>query len=65
MGFEWEQRCKAYRFVAYSAVAFSVVAILGAATTLPLVYNYVHHVRRSMHNELNFCKVRFSFNFSA
>ena len=57
MGFEWEQRCKAYRFVAYSAVAFSVVAILGAATTLPMVYNYVHHVRRAMQNELNFCRV--------
>ncbi|KHJ88617.1 nematode cuticle collagen domain protein [Oesophagostomum dentatum] len=53
---EWQHRCKAYRFVAYSAVAFSVVAILGAATTLPMVYNYVHHVRRSMHNELNFCR---------
>ncbi|VDL79823.1 unnamed protein product [Nippostrongylus brasiliensis] len=53
---EWQHRCKAYRFVAYSAVAFSVVAILGAATTLPMVYNYVHHVRRTMHAELNYCR---------
>ncbi|KIH66654.1 nematode cuticle collagen domain protein [Ancylostoma duodenale] len=56
MEVEWQHRCKAYRFVAYSAVAFSVVAILGAATTLPMVYNYVHHVRRTMHNELSFCR---------
>ncbi|VDK51426.1 unnamed protein product, partial [Cylicostephanus goldi] len=56
MDVEWQHRCKAYRFVAYSAVAFSVVAILGAATTLPMVYNYVHHVRRTMHTELNFCR---------
>ncbi|VDM78743.1 unnamed protein product, partial [Strongylus vulgaris] len=53
---EWQHRCIAYRFVAYSAVAFSVVAILGAATTLPMVYNYVHHVRRAMQSELSFCK---------
>ncbi|VDM68555.1 unnamed protein product [Strongylus vulgaris] len=56
MDVEWQNRCKAYRFVAYSAVAFSVVAILGAATTLPMVYNYVHHVRRTMQSELNFCR---------
>ncbi|VDP49908.1 unnamed protein product, partial [Heligmosomoides polygyrus] len=53
---EWQHRCKAYRFVAYSAVAFSVVAILGTATTLPMVYNYVHHVQRTMHAELNYCR---------
>ncbi|KHJ93438.1 nematode cuticle collagen domain protein [Oesophagostomum dentatum] len=56
MNMEWQQRCTAYRFVSYSAVAFSIVAILGVATTLPMVYNYVHHVRSAMQNELNFCR---------
>ncbi|KHJ93437.1 nematode cuticle collagen domain protein [Oesophagostomum dentatum] len=56
MDMEWQQRCRAYRFVSYSAVAFSMVAILGVATTLPMVYNYVHHVRSAMQNELNFCR---------
>ncbi|KAK5986183.1 Nematode cuticle collagen domain protein, partial [Trichostrongylus colubriformis] len=56
MEVEYQHRCKAYRFVSYSAVAFSVVAIIGAATTLPMVYNYVHHVQRTMHSELNYCR---------
>jgi hypothetical protein len=51
-----ENRIKAYRFVAYSAVTFSVVAVLSVCVTLPMVYNYVHHVRRQMHNEITFCK---------
>uniref|UniRef100_A0A1I7Z2V2 Col_cuticle_N domain-containing protein n=1 Tax=Steinernema glaseri TaxID=37863 RepID=A0A1I7Z2V2_9BILA len=54
---EVEGRIKAYRFVAYSAVTFSVVAVLSVCVTLPMVYNYVHHVRRQMHNEISFCKV--------
>uniref|UniRef100_A0A183CQT0 Col_cuticle_N domain-containing protein n=1 Tax=Globodera pallida TaxID=36090 RepID=A0A183CQT0_GLOPA len=53
---ELENRIKAYRFVAYSAVCFSVVAVLSVCVTLPMVYNYVHHVRRSMTNEVNYCK---------
>ncbi|KAL3105842.1 hypothetical protein niasHT_026617 [Heterodera trifolii] len=53
---ELENRIKAYRFVAYSAVCFSVVSVLSVCVTLPLVYNYVHHVRRSMNNEVNYCK---------
>ncbi|CAD6196242.1 unnamed protein product [Caenorhabditis auriculariae] len=51
-----ETRIKAYRFVAYSAVTFSVVAVLSVCVTLPMVYNYVHHVKRTMHNEITFCK---------
>ncbi|KAK0409694.1 hypothetical protein QR680_004697 [Steinernema hermaphroditum] len=49
-------RIKAYRFVAYSAVTFSVVAVLSVCVTLPMVYNYVHHVKNQMHNEISFCK---------
>lgn len=55
-----EMRAKAYRFVAYSAVCFSVVAILSICVTLPMVYTYVRHVRRQMQNEINFCKVGIS-----
>ncbi|KAF8355469.1 hypothetical protein PRIPAC_97092, partial [Pristionchus pacificus] len=51
-----ESRIKAYRFVAYSAVAFSVVAVISVCVTLPLVYNYVHHVKKTMGNEITFCK---------
>lgn len=53
-----ENRIKAYRFVAYSAVTFSVVAVLSVCVTLPMVYTYVRHVRRQMQNEINYCKVR-------
>jgi len=53
---EVDGRIKAYKFVAYSAVTFSVVAVLSVCVTLPMVYNYVHHVRRQMHHEMSFCK---------
>lgn len=53
---ESDGRMKAYRFVAYAAVTFSVVAVLSVVVTLPMVYNYVSHVRRQMHHELSFCK---------
>lgn len=55
-----ESRIKAYRFVAYSAVTFSVVAVLSVCVTLPMVYNYVSHVRRQMNNEITFCRARFT-----
>ncbi len=51
-------RIKAYRFVAYSAVTFSVVAVLSVCITLPMVYNYVHQVRKQINNEISFCKAR-------
>ncbi|KAI6215719.1 Col-cuticle-N domain-containing protein [Aphelenchoides besseyi] len=53
---ESDGRMRAYKFVAYSAVTFSVVAVLSVVVTLPMVYNYVNHVRRQMHHELSFCK---------
>lgn len=53
---ELENRIKAYRFVAYSAVTFSVIAVLSVCVTLPMVYQYVHHVRRSMQSEITYCK---------
>ena len=55
---ESDSRIKAYKFVAYSAVTFSIVAVLSVALTLPMVFNYVSHVRRQMQHEINFCKVK-------
>uniref|UniRef100_A0A0R3RLJ1 Col_cuticle_N domain-containing protein n=1 Tax=Elaeophora elaphi TaxID=1147741 RepID=A0A0R3RLJ1_9BILA len=52
-----QNRIKAYKFVAYSAVTFSIVAVLSICVTLPMIYNYIHHVRRQMHTEISFCKV--------
>ena len=54
---EVDTRIKAYKFVAYSAVTFSVVAVLSVCVTLPMVYNYVQHVRLQMNHEMKFCKV--------
>ncbi|VDK72147.1 unnamed protein product, partial [Cylicostephanus goldi] len=51
-----DARIKAYRFVAYASVTFSVVAVVSVFITLPMVYNYVHHVKRQVHNEVNICK---------
>lgn len=49
-------RIRCYKFVAYSAATFSVVAVLSVALTLPMVFNYVSHVRRQMQHEISFCK---------
>ncbi|KAL6727752.1 hypothetical protein Aduo_009601 [Ancylostoma duodenale] len=51
-----KQRLVAYRFVAYTAVVFSVVAVLSICITLPMVYNYIHHVKLSMKTEIHYCK---------
>ncbi|PIO56436.1 nematode cuticle collagen domain protein [Teladorsagia circumcincta] len=51
-----DHRIKAYRFVAYAAVGFSVVAVLSVCVTLPVVYNYVHYVKKSLHKEASLCK---------
>ncbi|KIH53106.1 nematode cuticle collagen domain protein, partial [Ancylostoma duodenale] len=53
---ESDGRTKAYKFVAYAAVSFSIVAVLSVVMTLPMVYNYVNHVRRQMQHEISFCK---------
>lgn len=52
-----DSRIKAYRFVGYAAVGFSVVALLSVCVTLPIVYNYVHYVKASLHKEASLCKV--------
>lgn len=56
---ELDYRIRAYRVVAYAAVTFSVIAVLSICISLPMVYSYVHHVRRNMRGELNDCTVGF------
>lgn len=53
---ENDGREKAYKFVAYSAVTFSVVAIVSVCVTLPMVYNYVSHIQDMVREEAQFCK---------
>ena len=42
--------------MAYSAVTFSLVAILSVCVTLPMVYNYVSHVQENTRREMLACK---------
>lgn len=50
-------REKAYKIVAYSAVGFSLVAVLAVCITMPIVYNFVLHVQHQTKHELEMCKV--------
>lgn len=46
----------AYKMVAYTAVGFSLLAILAVAICMPIVYNFVDHIQRQTKRELEFCK---------
>jgi hypothetical protein len=52
-----DNRERAYKFVAYSAVTFSLVAILSVCITMPMVYNFVNHVQQQTKRDLQYCKV--------
>lgn len=54
---ESEIREHAYRFVAYTAVTFSLFAIVAVFITLPMVDNYVSNVHQRVYNEMEFCKI--------
>lgn len=54
----YDTQVKAYKFVAYSALTFSLASVLAAFITLPLMYNYVSHVRRQMGHEMVLCQVK-------
>ena len=60
MDSESAHKIQAYKVVGYAAVTFSAVAVLSIAITLPMVYNYVHEMRRTTMHELHSCKVTFS-----
>lgn len=50
-------KVRAYKFVAYSAISFSLVAVIAVSITLPLMYNYVRHVNNQLTSEFNLCQV--------
>ncbi len=52
-----DSREKAYRFVAYSAIGFAVMAILTSTITIPMAYNYVQTVGEKIRSEMAFCQV--------
>lgn len=54
-----DSRDKAYRMVAYSALVFGMVALLGASITLPMIYNQAVMIRQSARLELRTCKVSY------
>ncbi|KAK0400288.1 hypothetical protein QR680_003441 [Steinernema hermaphroditum] len=51
-----DQRERAYKLVAYSAVTFSLIAILSVCITMPIVYNFVDHIQEQTKKDLQFCK---------
>lgn len=53
---EDDQRNKAYTYVAYASVIFSAVSILSVCITMPMVYNYVQHIRDKAKIDLEQCK---------
>lgn len=53
------QRVKAYRFIVYSTVGFSVLAVLSICLTLPMLYNYINEIKKSIDTEIEFCQVRY------
>ncbi|VDK72262.1 unnamed protein product [Gongylonema pulchrum] len=56
---ESETREKAYTFVAYTAVIFSLVSILAVFVTLPMVNNYVNTINARVAEEMEYCQVTF------
>ena len=58
---EIDMRIRAYRIVLSTAVVFSVISIVSIFVTLPMVYNFVHNVKRQVHGDVNFCKVGLQF----
>ncbi|ETN71866.1 nematode cuticle collagen domain protein [Necator americanus] len=52
-----DRRERAYRFVAFSAVSFSLVAIVAVFITLPIVNNYINSVHARVQSEMEFCKL--------
>lgn len=54
---DFDSRVKAYKFVAYSAVTFSLVSVLSVMITLPILYNYASAVRRQLSHDIYYCQV--------
>lgn len=55
---DFDGRIKAYRFVAYSTVSFSIISLMSVCFTLPMLKSYVSNVGLKMDSELSSCQVR-------
>ncbi|VDM95081.1 unnamed protein product [Thelazia callipaeda] len=53
---ESEPREKAYTFVTYTALTFSLVSILAIFVTLPMVNNYVNSINARVAEEVEYCQ---------
>ena len=56
-----QQRIKAYKIASYSAITFSVIAVLSVCIALPMIHSYVTNLQAQMANELAFCHVSLLF----
>ncbi|CAJ0580264.1 unnamed protein product, partial [Mesorhabditis spiculigera] len=55
---EIDSKIKAYRFVGYAAIGFSTVAVLSICITMPMMYNYMSHMRKQVGVEMEKCRVQ-------
>lgn len=58
---EFERRrneANTFRVMAFSAVAFSTMATLICAITLPMLYSYIYRLQTNMYDDVDFCKAR-------
>uniref|UniRef100_A0A1I7WB75 Col_cuticle_N domain-containing protein n=1 Tax=Heterorhabditis bacteriophora TaxID=37862 RepID=A0A1I7WB75_HETBA len=53
---ELDSKILAYRFVAYSALSFSAVAVLSVCITLPMVHNYMSQAKKNINRDVFYCK---------
>jgi len=50
-----ESRERAYKFVAYTAVSFSCIAVCSVAVMLPMLYNYVQSIHDRVDSDAVLC----------
>jgi hypothetical protein len=51
-----DPRYKAYKYVALSAITFSLVTVITLCIALPATYNYVQHIRATVRQDIGQCK---------
>uniref|UniRef100_A0A8R1HUF1 Col_cuticle_N domain-containing protein n=1 Tax=Caenorhabditis japonica TaxID=281687 RepID=A0A8R1HUF1_CAEJA len=49
-------RLKAYRFIAYCSVGFSITAAVSLCLTLPLIFSYVENTKTQLTRESSYCR---------
>lgn len=60
---ELQYRVKAYRIVGYSAIVFSMAAVVAVCIALPAVFSFVKLLKHNMYKEALACRVGFIPNF--